>query len=164
MSEYYAIVEYESLQDARLGIEVLEKSHFTQDEVSLITSASDSAVAEIDQLIDQSADSDSSGRGVGIGALIGGAATAPVAIGTMIGPFIVAGPLLGLAVGAGLGGLFEGTQNDTLRDLSQDYEDRIKAGSVLIVISVDSRVRLDDAVNPLLTTGPKSLERIEPAE
>lgn len=162
MSDHYAIAEYDSLESARLGIEVLEKSHFTDKEVSLVTSASDSAVAQLQGLHDETAESSGPGRGVGLGMLIGGAAAAPVAVGTMIGPFIVAGPLLGLAVGAGLGGLFEGAKNDTLRNLSEDYENRVKAGSVLIVVSVDNRVRLDDAVNPLVTTGPKSLERIEP--
>ncbi|MGV3485445.1 MAG: hypothetical protein ACO1RT_13590 [Planctomycetaceae bacterium] len=161
MSDYYAIAEYESLEGARVGIEVLEKSHFTEDEVSLVTGASDSAINELQQLPDVPVDKPADGRAAGLGMLIGGAAATPLAMGTMVGPFMVAGPLLGLALGAGGGSLFEGTESESLRNLSADYESRVKAGSVLIFVAVDSRVRLDDAVNSLITTGPKSLERIE---
>ena len=162
MSDYFAIAEYESLGAAKVGIEVLEKSHFTEEEVSLVTGAGDSALQELQQLPDVPDDRPADGRGVGLGILIGGAAATPVAIGTMVGPFMVAGPLLGFAVGAGAGSLFEGAESESLRSLSADYEERVKAGSVLIFLTVNSRVRLDDAVNALITTGPKSLERIEP--
>ncbi len=84
-----------------------------------------------------------------------------VAMGTMIGPFMIPGPLLGLLVGAGLGGLFEVGPPASWKEKAAEYETRMLAGSVLIVVDANSRVRLDDAVNPLKTTGPVSLERYD---
>ncbi len=160
MSEHIAIAEYETLSKAAIGIEVLEKSGFTNNEVTLISIAENhGSLASV--TVPESEKELAVGASTGLGMLIGGTVAAPIAMGTMIGPLMVAGSLVGLVLGAGLGGLFEVSPPKSWKEKAADYESRVQAGSVLIVVDANSRVRLDDAVNPLKTTGPVSLERFE---
>ncbi len=96
MSKHIAIAEYESLSKAAIGLEVLEKSDFTNDEVTLISIAEGDGSLESVTVADSDNELVSGGR-TGLGMLIGGTVAAPVAIGTMIGPFSAAYPRLPFA-------------------------------------------------------------------
>lgn len=152
------VAEFASLQEAQLGLEVLEKFDFKSDAVSLVSRGDEEALEKIgDQ---QRGDGEhASGKSIGLGTLIGGTVAAPIAVGTMIGPFIVAGPLLGMAAGATMGGLFsEAEQWGIHEEAARDYEERVRNGSVLVIVTSTSP-RLDEAQQGLQTTGPKSIER-----
>lgn len=87
-------------------------------------------------------------------------AAAPIAAATMIDPFIVAGPLLGMAVGAAVGGLLKSTSEWGVDlDATKDYERRVREGAVLIIVHSENRVSLDEAEAVLKTIGPDSIRR-----
>lgn len=104
-------------------------------------------------------DEQKANRAAGVGAVIGGALATPVAVGSLVGPFFVVGPLLGLGLGAAVGGLFGAAERwGVRRDVAADYEKKVREGSVLVVVT-DSSLRLHEAYKLLQTSGPYSLER-----
>lgn len=157
------VAEYENYADARIGLEVLEKCGFTMDQVSVVSRASDPASKHLQALqTDEppsSSGSAADGRNASLGMLIGGTVAAPIAAGTMIGPFIIAGPLVGMAIGAAVGSLLNMESWGVTRDVSVDYEQRVQAGSVLVIVHDVEEFQLTDAELSLKTTGPKSLEQ-----
>ncbi len=158
------IAEYETNAAAKVGLEVLEKSGFTLDQVSVVSHADDSASEHLHDLQDepesqQSGASAPEGRNTSLGMLIGGTVAAPIAAGTLIGPFMIAGPLVGIAIGAVVGSLIKMENWGVTHDVTADYEQRVKSGSVLVIVHDVSDLTLDDAKASLKTTGPKSLEK-----
>ena len=72
----------------------------------------------------------------------------------------MAGPLVGMAVGAAVGGLYTRLKSWGVgEDVSADYEQRVLAGSVLVIVNEESQSRLELAEQTLRDTEPKSLER-----
>ena len=151
------VVEFGSLSDAQVGLEVLDTFDFKLDAVSIVSHGDEEALQKIgDQ--ERSAEEPAS-KSARLGTLIGGTVAGPIAVGTMIGPFIVGGALVGMAVGATVGGLLGSAQQWGIHeDAAQDYEQRVKNGSVLVIVTSTSP-RLDEAEQGLKTTGPKSLQR-----
>ncbi|MCM2375019.1 DUF1269 domain-containing protein [Aporhodopirellula aestuarii] len=160
------IAEYETSAAAKLALEVLEKDHFTLENVSVVSKSSDSGAEHLEGLQDPSQDQEHvsapDNRSTSLGMLIGGAVTAPIAAGTLIGPFIIAGPLVGMAVGAAMGSLLGGMEKwGVAKDVSSTYEDRVNSGSVLVIVHDVDDIRIHEAKSLLKTTDPKSLEKFE---
>jgi uncharacterized membrane protein len=156
------IAEYETEAAAKAGLEVLESEHFTLENVSVVSSASDDARKHLDALHDESARDASvspsapEGRGVSLGMLIGGTVVA----GTLVGPFVIAGPLLGMALGAAIGGLLSHMHRwGVPHHVSSDYEQRVQSGSVLVIVHDIDDVRLAGAERLLNATNPKTIEK-----
>lgn len=155
------IAEFKSMNEADVGLKVLETADFTQQNVSLVTRSSESEVSDVGTLKEVSPDAPPTGESIGVGGAIGGSVGAVLGATTLIGPFMVAGPLLGLAVGAGAAGVLSSTERWGVdKSVAADYETRIDQGNVLIIVT-DSRVRLDEAQRLLKTTGPMSMERFQ---
>ncbi len=158
------IAEYETTAAAKVGLEVLEKNGFTLEKVSVVSSADDPAATHLRDLQDPQHERVSSasapeGRNISLGMLIGGTVAAPLAAGTLVGSFIIAGPLVGIAIGAAVGSLVNMQHWGVADDVSANYEQRVTAGSTLVIVhDVDDR-QLDDAEASLEATEPKSLER-----
>ncbi|QDT07050.1 hypothetical protein K227x_54750 [Rubripirellula lacrimiformis] len=159
------IAEYDTSAAAKLALEVLEKCGFTLNQVSVVANADDPAAAYLKDLprkdpheqSEQHSASAPEGRSTSLGMLIGGTVAAPIAAGTLVGPFIIAGPLLGMAIGAAVGGLFDMESWGVEQDTTADYQQRVKSGSVLVIVhDVDQR-RLSEARTTLNATDPKSL-------
>jgi uncharacterized membrane protein len=160
------IAEYQTTAAAKLALEALETEHFTLQNVSVVSSVSDPTAKQLHKL-----DSDQhqhhlasapEGKTVSLGMLIGGSIATPIAVGTLIGPLIVVGPLVGIAIGATVGSLLSSTERwGVQHDISADYEQRVRSGSVLIIVSGVDETRLDDAELLLKATDPKSLQRFE---
>lgn len=138
------VAEFRTRAGAKLALEVLERNHYTRDNVSVVMHKQDPTAEKLGDLQEDGAIPESQvtakspdGRSIGLGMLLGGAIAAPLALGTMIGPFILAGPLVGMGVGAAFGGLFSSHQRRDLDDETPTYEDRVKAGSILIVVTGD---------------------------
>ncbi len=157
MAVHLAIAEYGSLEKAGVGLEVLEKSGYGSQEVSLITKPT-KVPNTLGAMHDELRGGTATLASTGLGMLVGGSFAAPIAIGTMIGPFIVAGPLAGLAMGGGMGAFLGQLSSPTVKDAKAEYENRVESGSVLVLLEIGSPVRLQDAVNLLKTTDPQSLE------
>ncbi len=162
------IAEYETSAAAKFALETLESDDFTLDHVSVVASAADPAAKHLHELREQSeedqANSVPKSRATSLGMLIGGTVAAPIAAGTLIGPFIIAGPLVGMALGAAIGGFLGSLQRwGVAHHVGADYEERVKAGSVLIIVHDVDQMRLKDAEALLGTTDPISLERYEVA-
>ncbi len=130
----------------------------------MVSSADDSTAAHLRDLEDEPEDHTTSasapeGRNVSLGMLIGGTVAAPIAAATLIGPFIIAGPLVGIAIGAAVGSLIKMENWGVAHDVTADYEQRVKSGSVLVIVHDVDDLTLDDAKASLKTTGAKSLEK-----
>ncbi len=160
------IAEYQTTAAAKLALEALETEQFTLKNVSVVSSVSDPTADQLHKLDSEHHEhhlaSAPEGKTVSLGMLIGGSIATPIAAGTLIGPLIVVGPLVGMAIGAAVGSLLSSTERwGVHRDISADYEQRVRSGSVLVIVSGVNETRLDDAERQLSTTDPKSLERFE---
>ncbi len=161
------IAEYDAHAAARVALESLESNGFTLETVSVVSSASDPSTKHLQHLHDEldsgaSSASAPEGRTISLGMLIGGTVAAPLAAGTLVGPFIIAGPLVGMAIGAAIGSLFSGMERwGVAHDVSADYEARVNAGSVLVVVHDCDDSQISDAKSLLKKTKPKSLERYD---
>ncbi len=157
------IAEYDTNAAAKISLEVLAKSGFTLNQVSVVSSASDPAAERLHNLTDNSESEHTSasapeGRSTSLGMLIGGTVAAPIAAGTLIGPFMIAGPLIGMAIGAAVGSLMGMQHWGVARDVSAEYEERVKQGAVLVIVHDVDDVDFHGAEASLKTTGPRSLE------
>lgn len=184
------IAEYSSLEKADVGLDVLATDGFTSETVSRVSLGAPKSESTLPRNDSASADSDprqsdktnddldttvpdtvkgnpdtqKADRSAGVGALVGGAVATPLAIGSLIGPFFVVGPLLGLGIGAAVGGLFGAAERwGVRRDVAADYEKRVRDGSVLVIVT-DTSLRLHEAYKLLQTTGPVSIERFRVPE
>lgn len=176
------VAEYESQSAAMIGLEVLRKSDFQTDAVSVAWKGHTGALGKVDRGGDHDEEvgvASSLEIGAGIGAMVG----TPLAIGSMMGPIMVAGPLAALLGGAALGAVVsEAGESDRNREsadrvdsrglyamtnhyginshAASDYEKRIDEGAVLVIVT-STPPRLDEAQRSLKTTGPASLQRFE---
>lgn len=176
------VAEYESQSAAKIGLEVLRKSDFQSDAVSMAWKGNTQALEKLDRGDDDTNDLgvDSSMEiGAGIGALVG----TPLAIGSVMGPIMIAGPLAAMLGGAALGAVVSEAGADAANRQSADrvdsrglfamanhyginahsasmYEQRINEGAILVIVT-STPPRLDEAQRSLKTTGPASLQRFE---
>jgi len=161
------IAEYETMVAAKLCLETLKNSHWTLDNISVVSSDSDPAAEHLKHLQDESAPETTSasapeGRTTSLGMLIGGTVAAPIAAGTLVGPLIIAGPLVGIAMGAAVGKLLSGMDRwGVSHHVSDDYERRVESGAVLVIVHDVDKSALDDAGSILAATKPISLEKHE---
>lgn len=158
------VAEYQSMEDARTALDVLETFGFTTDSVSLVSQQNASELEQIGEMERDSAATTKSGKSTGLGALIGGSAAAPLALVTMVGPVMVAGPLAGMATGAVVGGLLSKASDwGVNEDVGKELEQRVSDGAVLIFVNAKP-VRIDEAERGLATTNPTRLKRFAHAE
>lgn len=153
------IAEYDSFPAAVVGLKVLETDGFTSDTVSVVTRGDDPALHELDEMVDRTSDSPPLGKSTGVGGLVGGSLGVALGAMSMVGPLMVAGPLVGLAAGAGTGAALSQTERwGVEEDVIKGYEAKIADGAVLVLIA-DESMRLDDARRLLKTTDVRGLER-----
>lgn len=158
------IAEYENVSKARIGLEVLAKDGFGEEQVSFVCRSDAPELGEIAELREEAADNVGSAPGAGIGGLLGGALAAPVAASTLIGPFILVGPLVGVGLGATVGGMLANAQNWGIDETAEEsYEARVEAGSVLVMVAGEEH-ELRSAAAGLKTTGPVGIQRFAHAE
>ncbi|WP_253157742.1 hypothetical protein [Stieleria tagensis] len=152
------VAEFRSLADADIGLQVLEKAHFTNENVSVVSQRHDNQLPEIESR--KTTDSLPIDGGATAGAVVGGGVGTALGTASLIGPFLVAGPLLGMALGAGAAGLLTATQQWGMKEAdTHNYEQRIREGAVLIIVAEDRKTRLDEAEQLLQTAGPRTLQR-----
>lgn len=162
MRDQCVIAEYDSAEKAQVGLEVLEKNGFTTETVSVVSRRNEESVGALAHL-ERDAPETSEDRpeetSTGLGMLLGGGVAAPIAAFTMVGPFMLAGPIAGIAAGAVAGRVLGGAHKWGVHESAREsYERRVKEGAVLIIVHDDS-IRLDDAESVLSTTQPRKLDR-----
>ena len=162
MTKACLIAEYVTLTEAKLVLEALQKADFTLEDVSVIATPNDAASAELDEIVETDPASPEKNRTINVGMLVGGSLAAPIAAGTLVGPLFVAGPLIGMAIGATVGGLISSVGPwGVTHEVAEDYELRVKTGSVLVLVHHDDSLRIEDAERVLKSIEPRSLERHE---
>ncbi|MGB7327329.1 MAG: DUF1269 domain-containing protein [Rubripirellula sp.] len=152
------IAEFKNEQDFRTAIEVLEKAHFSPDEVSTVTHSDNESLIELNQVTDEELASPPAEKTTATTTLVGGTLGAALGTMTLIGPMLVAGPLLGMAAGAVGGSMLSAVESWGVdHGVAQDYESKVRDGALLIIVTGDQN-RLAIANRILKTTGPGSLE------
>ncbi|WP_164101160.1 DUF1269 domain-containing protein [Candidatus Laterigemmans baculatus] len=158
------IAEFQTREDARIGLEVLDTYDFTTASASVVAREAgevmgDEAVQQLGRYDHQVEAAHSSGKGAGLGTLLGGVVAAPIAASTMVGPLFIAGPLAGMAVGAVAGAALGGAGRWGVNEESRrTYQQRVEAGSVLVIVT-DEPDRVSQAEHGLKTTNVVNLER-----
>jgi len=165
MHDHCVIAQYPNAEAARIGLIALEKDHYQTNDVSIVTNK-EQVAPELEQseMISPKGEQMSGEKAMGLGALIGGGVAGPIAATTMIGPFMVAGPLAGLAVGAVAGGLVGVTHRwNVSGDLIRQYESDVSDGAVLVIVHGESSDMMA-ARRLLQTTSPAKLDEYAKAE
>jgi len=159
----HVIAEYESMAFVETALEALEKSGYTRDDVTLISSSED--VVLHDNNADEGERSEAqlqapSSKSIGLGMLLGGTIAAPLAV-TPIGPLFIVGPLLGMGIG-GVAGALMGTNELPDTDATmQTYRENVQNGSRLVIVHDEDVIRVRLASSILKTCGPLSVREYE---
>ncbi|TWU51265.1 DUF1269 domain-containing protein [Rubripirellula reticaptiva] len=157
MDNHYLIAEFKNRSDFQTAIEVLEKAHFNQEEVSTVVHADDESLAGLNATTVKSAASPSRQETAATTTLVGGTLGAALGTMTMMGPMLVAGPLFGVAAGVVGGSVLGAVESWGVdRDVAGDYEAKVRDGALLIIVSGDLN-RVSVASRLLKTAGPASL-------
>jgi uncharacterized membrane protein len=159
MDSQCIIAEFETTDKAQLGLEVLAKAGYGEQNVSFVSRNDDPQLGKIVKLEQDASNPVSTVSGAGIGGLLGGALAAPVAVSTLIGPIILIGPLVGVGLGAMIGSMVGGAKTPGLHD-DEDwhYADSVREGAVLVIVTGEDS-ELNEAEASLRTAGPASLRR-----
>ena len=150
------IAEFDDVEKARLGLEVLATAGYGEEHVSVVTRRDDPAISDFVKVDNGLSDSEGAKSGAGVGGVLGGAISIPLAASTLIGPFILVGPLVGLGLGAALGGALGGA--GAKEKASQRYRESLEKGGILIVVN-GSKAELYDAEASIKTAGPTRVTR-----
>lgn len=174
------VAEYKSHAAAKVGIEVLRKSDFHADAISIVWRGHEEALQKLDRRGEHHDPHDVQ-KAMGAGAALAALAGIPLGIASIMGPIMVAGPIAAAAGGAAAGGMFAESSHGESGHSSSDrvdsrglfamanhfgindhdaahYEERVRDGAVLLIVT-STPPRLDEAQAALKTTGPASLQR-----
>ncbi len=159
MSQECLIAEFSDAASFQTALQVLEKSHYAKGDISIVTKAEEVPNSAIDDSEDTTPDSPPTGKTTGATTLAGGTLGAMLGTATLIGPLMVAGPILGMAVGAVGGSALSAIESWGVRnDIGKQYEERVRRGSRLIILTGDD-VELTEGEQMLKTCGPQPMER-----
>lgn len=155
--ENCVIARFDSEQDLATAIEVLEKSGFRADEVSVVRSKAGVRERDTPRTGESETESAPTDKTVGVSTLAGGVLGTALGTATLVGPLLIAGPLAGMAAGAVGGGILSSINRwgvDT--DSRSEHEKAIEEGAILLIVSGDS-IRVADAHRDLNTTKATSV-------
>ncbi|QDT07038.1 hypothetical protein K227x_54630 [Rubripirellula lacrimiformis] len=162
MPQECLIAEFTDVTSFRTALEVLEKSQFSERDVSLVTKSDQVSESVIGDTKDTKPASPPAGKTTGAATIAGGTLGAMLGTATLMGPMLVAGPLIGMAAGAAGGSVLSAIESwGVHRDVGKGYEERVRNGSQLIVLT-GKDIDLSEGEQLLKTCGPKSLERFQP--
>jgi len=163
MKPYSLIAQFDSLDELKTALQVLDTDDFTAEEVSIVTTVADLQQNELQGIETSAEDSPPSTQTVAVSTIAGGTLGAALGTMTMVGPLLVAGPLAGMVAGAVGGGILNAINRWGVReDLAAHYENAIRDGGALLIVLGDE-IRLDDAERLLKTIAPESMERFAPS-
>jgi len=154
MSEECVVALYDSLADARSGVEALRQSGVPDSQISLVTRTL-KPEGEVREALEFGDDAERDAAiGAGAGALLALIAETAVFAATGMGAFLVLGPLVAGAMVGGLIGSAAGW--GVHHDHIPEYEEKLHAGKVLVLAHGDP-VIVAEAENVLDETRPAEL-------
>lgn len=174
MAIHYVVAEYDSMEFARIALEVLAKQNLTEENVSLVTRVDHPSLREMTQHTrddpemsiqpEVEEDEETSGvaasraaAGAGVGAAVIAGLAIPLSALTMITPFIVAGPIAAGLLGAAGGGMIGlGVSGDD--DKTRDYKQKVEDGAILVMVR-GPEFMVYEAESGLKTTRYVAVER-----
>lgn len=174
MAVHYVVAEYDSMEFARIALEVLAKQGLTEENVALVTRVDHPSLREMtkhtrddpEMSIQPGLEENEENGGVtasrtaagaGVGAAITAGLAIPLSALTMITPFIIAGPLAaGLLGGVGGAMLSLGVSGD--EDKTRDYRKKVEDGAILVIVRGDEYM-VYEAESGLKTTRYVAVER-----
>lgn len=155
--QQWLMAEFTSLDRADTALQILESASFDAQSVSLLTHRGAAEFEKIDQPASNAVDSPAVDKSVQAGTLVGGTVGAMLGTVSMVGPFLVGGPLLGMAAGAGLGVLVNAANQYGLSETElQELKQRVASGHVVILVH-ENPGRINQASRLLQTTDPHRL-------
>ena len=166
-----AIAVYRNIDDADIGLQCLEKTGYTRDDVSIIRQGDQAELTELAKKApesnandNQTDDSTETGGAAASGAALGGSTAAALSVATLIGPFMIAGPVLGAITGAAAGsGIASLSHYGFDHDMTASIEKSLAEGGIAIVAHGD-QTATQEAARVLSTTPIKDLYHLdEPA-
>jgi hypothetical protein len=153
-----AVAVFDSLTAAQGALLVLKHSGISSEQISLVAKHVDASGPEEEALdMGDSAASDAA-KGAGLGGLVGLLAGAPLLTIPGVGLILVAGPIATALTGAIVGGFLGSLEGWGVHsDRIEDYEAKVRAGEVLVIVSGPPR-DVAQAVRLLQTTPATSVE------
>jgi hypothetical protein len=152
------VAVYDSLSAAEGALMVLKHSGVPSEQVSLMAKQVKGSVPEEQALeMGDRAEKDAT-TGAGVGALVGLLAGAPLLAIPGVGPILAAGPIATALTGGIVGGFLGSMQGWGVQsDRAESYEDKVRAGKVLVIVHGEPR-DVAQAVRLLQTTPATSVE------
>jgi len=161
MSDQCLIAEFSDRSSFETALDVLDKAHYTDEHVSVVTRADEVEHTLAGAATDTPPESPPGGKTTAATTLAGGTLGAFLGTATMMGPMLVAGPILGMAAGAFGGILLSNVESfGVKRNVGRQYETKVAHGSCLVIVTGDD-FEINDAARVLKTCGPVSLERFQ---
>ncbi len=167
---------FDAREDAERALRHLQNElKITPSDISYVYRNTEGETKEV-QADDVTLSTSTTGEGAVGGAMVGGAVGALAGVATIVGlipvvgPIFAAGPLIaalgiggaagtvaaGAATGAAAGGLIGALMNLGMgEERARIYEDRVKAGNILVTVHADESVRVSEA---LLESGATEVE------
>ena len=157
MAEECVVAVYKNTTQAKAAIDKLIASGFPQTNISLVTATLKNEPAAVKRALELGDNSEKDAAiGAGIGGAIGllGGATVVSLAGIGV---VIAGPL-GALTGVVVGGLIGAIRGWSVHsDHIPKYEEKVKAGQVLIIAHGSDPRKIAAAEKTLLTTGPSEV-------
>lgn len=138
MANHCVVAVYESFDQAREGVQALEKSTFPSEQVSLVTHSVPEEFLQGKVLQYGDETEKDAAKGAGLGGLLGLLLGTPLLMIPGVGQVLVAGPLATGLTGAIVGG-FLGAMGGwgVHTDHAQQYEEQVKQGRLLVIANGD---------------------------
>ena len=156
MNEESVVAVFDTVSEARSGLDALAQSGFPRKQVSLVARSLDDETEVHGYIMHGDRMEKDAAMGAGIGSLVGLLAGAAILWVPGFGPVVAAGPI-GLALAGGIVGGILGAMTGwgVSEDWVAQYEDKVRAGKVLIVAHGDPRQ---------VAEAHEVLEQLEPEE
>ena len=130
------VAVYDSLDKAKMAVQILEDAHFPHEQISLVTHSvkrqvDDESTMQLGDKAERNAI-----KGAGFGGLFGLLLGAPLLLIPGLGPVLLAGPLAASMTGAIVGGFLGSMSGWGVHpDRVREYEQRVREGSILVVVN-----------------------------
>jgi len=132
---------FDGLPAAEAAVNALEKMGFADRQVSLVTHAVKSEVPVHQEAEMEFGDQgvNNAMKGAGLGGLFGALVGSPLLLVSGLGAAVIAGPVAAAATGMVLGGFLGGMSGWGVHtDHVREYEEKVKEGQVLVIVSGDA--------------------------
>ncbi|QDV64072.1 DUF1269 domain-containing protein [Crateriforma conspicua] len=152
------IAEFRRDEAFRNGLLALQKARFDEQQISTVVRSDELDNTKTPKTGQRTANKVDSEKLTSATTMTGGLVGGAIGAASLVGPFLVAGPIAGMAVGAVGGGLIAALTNTGVQtENAKTYQQRVEEGSRLIIME-DEPLKLREAERILKTVDPVTLE------